>query len=106
MDSTIFEKWLRESLEYFIKEAGTRKAVVIMDNAPYHSRKINKIPNKSSTKKTMIEFAEAAQAAQIPYGLRKDEFLNWILDFVAKNPQFGEKKAVENICLEYGVEVK
>lgn len=75
MDSAIFENWLLQSIPHFLASAKDRKAVLIMDNAPYHSRKTVKVPTKSSTKKDMISFMESLGAPNIPYGLKKDDFL-------------------------------
>lgn len=46
MDGPLFEKWFREQLIPNIPQ----KTVVVMDNASYHSRKQEKIPNNSWTK--------------------------------------------------------
>lgn len=76
-----------------------------MDNAPYHSRRTIKIPTKSTTKREMLRFMENMGAENIPQGLKKDDFFQIVEDFLRRNPQFGEKKAVEEICKEGGIEV-
>lgn len=106
MDSAIFENWLLQSIPHFSASAAGRKVVLIMDNAPYHSRKTVKVPTKSSRKKDMISFVENFGAQNIPYGLKKEDFFAFVEEFVRNNPQYGEKKAVEEICKEAGIEVK
>jgi hypothetical protein len=51
MNKGNFEKWLTEHLFPNIPSG----CVIIMDNAPYHSERMNKPPVKSSTKKTVVE---------------------------------------------------
>lgn len=76
MDSAIFENWLLQSISHFLASAAGRKVVLIMDNAPYHSRK-SETANKELKKKDMISFVENFGAQNIPYGLKKDFLPLW-----------------------------
>lgn len=52
MDHKVFENWFFNTLIPAIPRGST----IIMDNAPYHSRKIDKVPTSSSTKAAMIHW--------------------------------------------------
>lgn len=52
MDGPVFEEWFKNNLIPNLPE----KTVVVMDNASYHSRKLEKIPGTSSTKEEIKEW--------------------------------------------------
>lgn len=52
MNSVNFEKWIRERVLPNLPP----NSVIVMDNAPYHGEQDDKVPNKSATKKVMIEW--------------------------------------------------
>ncbi|XP_072400319.1 uncharacterized protein [Diabrotica undecimpunctata] len=54
MTAELFEKWATKQLLPNIKT----NSVILMDNASYHSRLYNKIPNTSSKKGDIIKFME------------------------------------------------
>lgn len=49
MNSILFEEWFSNVLDKV-----EVNAVIVMDNVPYHSRKVNKVPN-SVWKKTDVQ---------------------------------------------------
>lgn len=49
MNSTVFEKWLKEDLLPNLEEP----SMIVLDNASYHSRQANKVPTQSSSKEEM-----------------------------------------------------
>lgn len=51
MTSDMFEEWFRELIPKL-----HRNSVIVLDNASYHSRQIQKVPNTSSTKATIQKF--------------------------------------------------
>ena len=51
MKATVFEEWFNNLLKKL-----PENAVIIMDNASYHSRKLEKLPSTSSKKKEMQEW--------------------------------------------------
>lgn len=53
MNGNTFFQWM-ESIIHRLKE----NCVIIMDNAPYHSVKCEKIPNKSTLKADIIKWLE------------------------------------------------
>lgn len=59
MNSAVFENWFSAVLEKLPDDA-----IIIMDNAPYHSRKVEKLPSTSSKKKDMQNWL---QSKQIPF---------------------------------------
>ncbi|XP_050301482.1 uncharacterized protein LOC126739728 [Anthonomus grandis grandis] len=71
MNRENFMKWLEEKLIPNIPA----NSVVIFDNAPYHSVQENKVPTKSSTKKTMIDWLTANGISHNP-AERKWELFN------------------------------
>jgi hypothetical protein len=52
MNSDNFEKWVKEKV---IPNLAT-PSVIVMDNAPYHGKQVDKPPTKSSLKKDMLEY--------------------------------------------------
>lgn len=55
MTAELFEKWATQQLLPNIKP----NTVIVMDNASYHSRLHNKIPNTSTKKEDIIKFMES-----------------------------------------------
>lgn len=55
MNGEIFQNWVVTQLIPALAKVGG-KCVVIMDNAPYHSMQVNKLPTFSSTKNQMQEW--------------------------------------------------
>ncbi|XP_054281395.1 uncharacterized protein LOC128999064 [Macrosteles quadrilineatus] len=52
MNFSNFEKWIRERVLPNLPS----NSVIVIDNAPYHGEQEDKVPNKSSTKKVMVEW--------------------------------------------------
>lgn len=52
MNHEIFEKWFQNQLVPNLPE----QSVIVMDNAPYHSKQKEKIPTKSSRKNEILEY--------------------------------------------------
>lgn len=52
MNFVNFTKWIREQ----VLPSLPLNSVVVIDNAPYHGEQEDKVPNKSVTKKVMIEW--------------------------------------------------
>ena len=52
MNTEIFEKWFEESL----LPALDRPSLIVMDNASYHSRRLNKMPTSKDTKIVIINW--------------------------------------------------
>lgn len=73
MDHVVFENWFFNTLIPSIPPAST----IIMDNAPYHSRKKDKAPTSSSTKTAMIDWLREKNI-QFPPDLRKPEIYQLI----------------------------
>lgn len=55
MTSSLFEEWFCDTLLPNLP----KDSVIVMDNAPYHSRQQNKVPTKCNNKKDIKEFLEA-----------------------------------------------
>lgn len=73
MDHVVFEDWFFNTLIPSIPPAST----IIMDNAPYHSRKKDKPPTSSSTKSAMIDWLNERNIP-FPPELRKPEIYQLI----------------------------
>ncbi|KAJ4447175.1 hypothetical protein ANN_09176 [Periplaneta americana] len=52
MNSNNFEKWV---IEKIIPNLST-PSVILMDNAPYHGKQLDKVPTKSAVKKEMLDY--------------------------------------------------
>lgn len=50
----VFEEWFKNKLLNNVPE----RSVIVMDNAKYHSRQLNKVPNNSNTKLQIQEFLQ------------------------------------------------
>lgn len=55
MTANVFEDWFEKTLLPALPPK-KKKSVVVLDNASYHSRQINKIPNSSKTKAELMQF--------------------------------------------------
>lgn len=55
MNAENVTKWLTEKLIPNIP----RNSMIVMDNAPYHSKEENKPPNMNSKKQAMVEWLQA-----------------------------------------------
>ncbi|RCN45203.1 hypothetical protein ANCCAN_08776 [Ancylostoma caninum] len=56
MNHPMFEEWLRECIPRMQYVAAGRPVAVVIDNAPYRSRQLEKIPSNSSTKATIVDY--------------------------------------------------
>ena len=52
MNANVFENWFLEKLISNLPE----KSIVILDNASYHCRQVDKIPNMNTRKAEMLDF--------------------------------------------------
>lgn len=68
MNSENFEKWFAEQLLPNLEEP----SLIIMDNAPYHSRLLEPIPNISWTKNSLIDWLQQKQIP-VPTFAMKDQ---------------------------------
>ncbi|CAH1999841.1 unnamed protein product [Acanthoscelides obtectus] len=62
MTSDLFEKWTDQQLIANISP----NSVIIMDNAQYHSRQKNKIPNTGTKKQDIIDFQNGHEVLHLP----------------------------------------
>jgi transposase len=76
MNSRIFEKWAEEKLIPNLPQ----NSVVVIDNAPYHSIQLNKVPNSSNRKQEIMDWL-ASNNIPCSSDLRKIE----LLDLVKRN---------------------
>lgn len=54
MNSNNFEKWIREKVVPNLPES----SIIVMDNAPYHNKQVDKPPSKYSVKSEMIDWLQ------------------------------------------------
>lgn len=97
MNHVLFEKWFQEQLLPNISP----NSVIILDNASYHSRQINKKPNKSSKKGDMIEFMEK-NSIEVPHEKVTKKSLLEVIDSRVKDiPNVG-KYMVDHLAEQNG----
>ncbi|KAK6038771.1 hypothetical protein COOONC_23724 [Cooperia oncophora] len=48
MDHSVFEEWLRSAVPFMKEFAAGRNVTLVLDNAPYHTRVLEKVPTRSS----------------------------------------------------------
>ncbi|CAH1954533.1 unnamed protein product [Acanthoscelides obtectus] len=95
MTSDLFEKWIEQQLIPNISP----NSVIIMDNAPYHSRQKNKIPNTGTKKQDIIDFMKD-KGMEIPQKSTKAILLDLI-----KRQKFEKEYVVDNLLQQNGHEV-
>ena len=93
MDADTYEKWFVEQLLPNIPQ----NSVIVLDNASYHTRKIEKIPTTSWRKHQIIDWMIDKQIPYEDYMLKKD-----LLECVSRvKPQF-DKNVIDVIAEENG----
>ncbi|GLG95894.1 Uncharacterized protein GBIM_02761 [Gryllus bimaculatus] len=80
MNPENFEKWVREKL----LENLASNAVIVFDNAPYHSVVANKTPTAYSVKRDLIQWLNA-KGLHVNENLRKPELYQLVLQLKSKN---------------------
>ena len=74
MTGALFEKWFQKQLLRNILE-GT---VIVIDNAPSHSRLLEKVPNTSFRKMEILEFLERKNVTIAPETKTKNQLLQLV----------------------------
>ncbi|XP_072400852.1 uncharacterized protein [Diabrotica undecimpunctata] len=95
MNSDVFEKWFSSILT--LVDPGS---VIIMDNAPYHSRRMEKIPTSASRKADIIDWLRSKN-------IDFDESMIKIqlLDIVREHKSSYIRFAVDEMAREHGITV-
>lgn len=91
MSATLFENWFENTLIPKLEA----NSVIVLDNAPYHSRLENKIPNSSSTKETIQQFLIANNIYFEDFYTKK-QLLECMKSF-----EFSKEYAVDTIAQKY-----
>ena len=93
MTGDLFEKWFVDQLLPNIPP----NSVIVMDNAPYHSRILNKIPNNNTKKEDILNFMRRKNM-EIPEKVPvKKELIKMI-----KNLNFKNEYVIDNLCTRHG----
>ena len=89
MNATNFEKWLTESLFPNIPP----NSVIVLDNPPYHSTLVNKVPTTLSTKGTIMDWLSANN---IPCNssMREVDLMQIVLQHKALEKQYKEDEII------------
>jgi transposase len=93
MTADLFEKWFVEQLLPNIPP----NSVIVMDNASYHSRILNKIPNNNTKKDEILKFMQLKNITvpkKIPV---KKELIRMI-----KSRNFKNEYVIDTICSRHG----
>ncbi|XP_072399539.1 uncharacterized protein [Diabrotica undecimpunctata] len=95
MNSDVFEKWFSSILT--LVDPGS---VIIMDNAPYHSRRMEKIPTSAPRKADIIDWLRIKN-------IDFDEFMIKVqlLDIVREHKSSYIRFAVDEMAGEHGITV-
>ncbi|RCN39044.1 hypothetical protein ANCCAN_15036 [Ancylostoma caninum] len=106
MNHSMFEGWLLECIPRMQNVAARRPVAVVIDNAPYHSRQLEKIPSNTSTKAAIVDYLRS-KGVEVALDSSKDDLLQELHAFVSSRGGVGALRnyAVENICAEFGVAV-
>lgn len=89
MNSACFEEWFKKILPSL-----EQNSVVVMDNAPYHSRKEERIPNTSSTKQVIKDWLKSKNIISDGDDMLKAE----LLVLVKANKHRFDKFAVDELA--------
>lgn len=92
MNGTVFNEWFKSILPEL--DPG---CVIVMDNASYHSLRVEKIPNTSSTKSTIKEWLDSKNIPYEATDLKKD-----LLERVAQNRHLYEDYVVDSLARNSG----
>lgn len=93
MNSELFEKWMEEELLPKLE----RPSLIIMDNARYHSRLLEKYPTTQSTKMEIIQWLQSKNI-DVPVNAFKSE----LLEIVAQYRPTERRYAVDELILKMG----
>jgi transposase len=93
MNAEMFEKWIKEQLLPRLE----RPSLIIMDNASYHSRRVEKCPNAQWTKDNIIQWLRQKHIA-VPEAAFKCE----LLELVQKYRPQGIPYAVDELVSKMG----
>ncbi|KIH52199.1 hypothetical protein ANCDUO_17701 [Ancylostoma duodenale] len=106
MNHSMFEEWLQESIPHMLDVARGRPLSIVMDNAPYHSRQLEKIPTRSSTKAAIEDYLRS-KGIEVATDSTKADLLEELQHFLSSRGGVSalRRYAVENICADFGVAV-
>lgn len=90
MNSTVFEKWFLETLLPSIPIGAT----IIMDNAPYHSRVVDRAPTMKTKKSDIIEWL-TRKGVECSEHLIKLELLELVKKIKPRRPEYILDKEAE-----------
>jgi len=93
MDAEAFEKWFQEQLLSNLPCG----SVIVLDNAPYHSRQLLKVPCSSTKKGDILEFMKI-KIIEVPSPCpTKSVLLN-----IIKNLNFEKQYVVDELAKKFG----
>ncbi|RVE52537.1 hypothetical protein evm_002931 [Chilo suppressalis] len=92
MNSECFEEWLKRILPNLKPNA--------LDNAPYHSRKVERIPTSNWRKADIIQWLDEKQIQYQPTMIKAQ-----LIEIVKLQKTNYERFAVEELAAEYGVSI-
>lgn len=95
MNSECFEEWLQEILPKLKPDS-----VLVLDNAPYHSRKVEKIPTQAWKKESIKEWLRT-KCITFDDGMLKVE----LMKIVKGNRDEYDRYVVDELAAVYGVTV-
>ncbi|CAJ0589294.1 unnamed protein product [Cylicocyclus nassatus] len=106
MNHVVFENWLRAAIPRMQAVAAGRPLALVFDNAPYHSRQLEKIPTRSS-RKADIESYLRKEGVMVASNSSRNELLEELRTFVASRGGMSALRTyvVDSICSEQGVAV-
>ena len=106
MTAELFEEYIDEICPLLKAEAGDRKAVIVMDNASYHSQFDIKLPTSGSRKQEIVDYLEEHNVTVADH-LTKKQLLALLKTYYQSK---GGKKNLRSYCVEmiaasHGVEI-
>jgi transposase len=102
MDSYNFEKYAEQQLFPLIQKISPN-SVLVMDNAPYHSRKVNKLPKMHWLKSEIVDWF--LQHSEITLEKPAAKYTKKQLIEFAINSGIKEEYAVEKLAQRFGIQI-
>ncbi|KAK0425601.1 hypothetical protein QR680_009282 [Steinernema hermaphroditum] len=104
MTAEYFERWIEKLLPLLVHAANGKKPCLVLDNAPYHGRILEKVPTQRWKKAELIEFLNHHCVVFSGSETRK-ELLAIAVSLLEGRRESFIKRYVDERCKEFGVEL-
>ena len=103
MSFDVYQTWFTRLTEKLQHAFGSNRVVLVLDNAPYHSKRLDRIPTTADRKDAMVAFLEQHEIAVDPTWSKK-LLLQAIRRHTAGREEEYQSYVVDKIARDRGVE--